>query len=134
MTIDTTTMKDELRYARNIFRELEKAGLSEGDTFDYTDLDNRSYFNDPTTVASWVNLGITKLDTKVLVKRKYGRDEMVLTPEQFVDAIAEGKNLGSFHTRNRYEVVTTDYKQFKEMYINKIESILDAIIDECKRM
>lgn len=131
MTINTIQIKDTLRYANRIFDEMKRAKLRSGDTFDYTRFESRHY--DPTTIAAWADLGIVKLKTKQLVKKRRGH-ETIMTVEEFAEALAKGKNPGSFYTRNVYEVITTDFETYKERYLAKVRWELDNFMQEIENI
>lgn len=126
--IDRRDIEHELYSAKYICNTLKKSGLHSGDTFDYTALDRM----DPVVVASWADKGFIKLVSKQLVNSNDPWD--VLSPEEFVKRLSKGKVKGSYHTRNLYQVITTDFDEFKETYINNMIWELNNIAKELKNM
>lgn len=127
--IDRREIECELYRAKMVCERLKKSGLQPGNTFDYTDI---HYRVDPTVVASWANDGFVKLVSKQLVNNNNPCD--IILPEEFVKRLSKGKLKGSYHTRNLYQVISTDFDEFKEKYINDMIRELNNIAIELQNM
>ena len=126
MRINVNDITRELSYAKYVCTKLRNAGYTEGDTFTHMDVDVN-----PMTLTHWAELGFIELDTKMLVTGVYDRG---ITPGEFVENLMNGKIRGSYYTRNKYKVISTDFKEFKAKYLERLAKEMDTVLNTVKKM